>query len=135
MKILVEAVPRIPDKALEMWPNASKDAKLNYIDKIIKVYNKPGLENIKTAIRENFMYFGIDQKKNPYMKFLDTLEFAPKEGYEDKFRLLTEYQKADRVDLSHDYLANESLYDRPIKEFEYTLNAFEIVQDKSRLSQ
>jgi len=132
---LNEAIPNISDRAIDEWNKASYDRRYQMTQQIIDKYNKPGLENILPAIYDNFNYFGIDKNSNPYMKLLDELEFAPTKQQNDNFKLISKYQKSGKVDLSHDYLRWPSLYNRPIKDFEYTLNAFEIVMNRDEVSQ
>lgn len=132
--VLLEAVPSISEDIFKKWNKGSTQTRRNITEQIIKAYPNKGLKNIKDAIFENFDFYGIDESKNPYMKFLDELEFEPKKGYEDNFKLLNDYIQSGKVDLSHDYLRFESLYNRPKTEFDYTLNAFEIVMDKKELS-
>lgn len=132
---LNESIPNISDKAIDEWNRASYDRRYQMTQQIIDKYNKPGLENILPAIYDNFNYFGIDKNSNPYMKLLDELEFSPTEQQNDAFKLISKYQKSGKVDLSHDYLRWPSLYNRPLKDFEYTLNAFEIVMNRDEVSQ
>lgn len=131
---LHESLPYITLDDIKKWQTATEATRRDMTDGIIKQYHKPGLENIKDAIYNNFDYFGIDKDDNPFMQLLDELEFAPEEKENSNFTLLTQYQKAGKVDLSHDYLRMKSLYDRSRNDFDYTLNAFEIVMDKSELS-
>nr|DAP55331.1 MAG TPA: hypothetical protein [Caudoviricetes sp.] len=132
---LNESIPNISDKAIEEWQRASYDRRYQMTEQIIDKYNKQGLKNILPAIYDNFNYFGIDKNSNPYMKLLDELEFSPTEQQNDAFKLISKYQKSGKVDLSHDYLRWPSLYNRPLKDFEYTLNAFEIVMNRDEVSQ
>lgn len=131
---LYEDIPNISSKAISQWNKASDAERYRLTGTIIDNYNKPGLENIHKAIYRNFDYFGIDKNTNPYMKLLDELEFSPKKSYNANFGILTEFQKTHRVDLNHDYLRWESLYNRPQKDFEYTVTAFEIVMDRNEVS-
>lgn len=132
---LNESIPNISDKAIDEWNRASYDKRYQMTEQIIDKYNKQGLKNILPAIYDNFNYFGIDKNSNPYMKLLDELEFSPTEQQNDAFKLISKYQKSGKVDLSHDYLRWPSLYNRPLKDFEYTLNAFEIVMNRDEVSQ
>lgn len=132
---LNESIPNISDRAIDEWNRASYDRRYQMTERIIDNYNKQGLKNILPAIYDNFNYFGIDKNSNPYMKLLDELEFSPTEQQNDAFKLISKYQKSGKVDLSHDYLRWPSLYNRPLKDFEYTLNAFEIVMNRDEVSQ
>lgn len=131
---LFESAPNISNDQIEVWNKSTDSVRSQMTDEIIKQYDKPGLENIRNAIFDNFDYFGINKKENPYIEFLDELEFSPSRREEPNFEYLNKYLISGKVDLSHDYLKMQSLYDRPLKDFEYTLNAFEIVMDKSELS-
>lgn len=132
---LYESVPYINDEYKEKWQHADDVTRDKMTSEIVSRYNRDSLKNIEPAIRDNFDYFGIDETENPYMKFLDELEFSPKETYLTNFNLLNRYLEAGKVNLDHDYLRWESLYNRPNIDFDYTLNAFEIVMDKEELSQ
>lgn len=132
---LYESVPYIDDDYKEKWQYADAETRDQMTHEIISRYNRESLENIEPAIRNNFDYFGIDENTNPYMKFLDELEFSPKESQLTNFNLLNRYLRAGKVNLDHDYLHWESLYDRPNVDFDYTLNAFEIVMNRDELSQ
>ena len=131
---LVESVPKISKDLLDKWDKASPKQKDTYLDAILNAYKNPDLVNIRPAIYRNFSYFGIDPEKNPFMALLDELEFSPKSEYIDNFNKLSELQQAHNVDLSHDYLREESLYDRNVHDFAYTVFAFETVMDPQELS-
>ena len=131
---LVESVPKISKDLLDKWDKASPKEKDNYLDAILNAYKNPALFNIRPSIYRNFSYFGIDPENNPFMKLLDELEFSPKSEYIDNFNKLSELQQAHDVDLSHDYLREESLYDRNVQDFEYTVFAFETVMNPQELS-
>lgn len=132
--LLVEDVPRITNDEINKWRTASDAAREDMVDDIIQRYDKPGLQNLKNAMIRNFNYFGIDPSDNEFMTLLDELEFIPSQMDNANFEVLSDYAQAGRVDLSHDYLRNGSLYDRSRNDFEYTVNAFETVMDPRQLS-
>lgn len=132
--LLQEKLPRVTNQEINTWRQGSDRQKSDLVTNIISRYEKPSLNNIRNAINKNFNYFGIDPKNNDFMKFLDQLEFNPTRNQNNNFEILVDYVDQHKVDINHEYLTNESLYNRTPKEFEYTLNAFETVMDPSELS-
>ena len=131
---LQEAAPNLSKDSIEMWKRGNDKQRGDYTDSIIRLYDKPSLKNIRSAIYRNFDYFGVDRSKNPFMDLLDELEFEPTSEQVDNFNKLSELQQAHEVDLSHDYLREESLYNRTVPDFTYTVYAFETVLDPQELS-
>ena len=86
-------------------------------------------------------YLGLDETMNPFMKGLPILIKSQK-SQKDKIPYFNELIKMvvsrdipkERIrEVSNTYLVNNSLYQRNIKDFVYTVKVFEIVMDESKL--
>ena len=64
---LLEAAPNLSKDSIEMWKRGNDKQRGDYTDSIIRLYDKPSLKNIRSAIYRNFDYFGVDRSKNPFM--------------------------------------------------------------------
>lgn len=133
--LLLENIPTITDKFKNNWLKATSTERNDAVSKIIDYMKKPGLNNIAVAIKDNFETNGIDPKTNKFYELLNNLKFAPTASMNDNFRTLTDLQNRGLVDVTHKYLTEyPSLYNRSPQDFEYTVNAFEIVLDPQEVS-
>ena len=134
MRIISESLPQISEDTIQKWNKALPAERKKIVQDIIEQYHKPELNNIFAAIYANLDYHGIDPKKNPYIEFLDKLDFKPETKDLTNFVALNALITAGNVDLKHDYLTEKSLYDRSEKDFTYTVNIFETILDRAKLS-
>lgn len=134
MKIINESIPKISEDTIKQWDKLMPTEQKKIAQEIVDQYNKPELNNIFPAIFANLDYHGIDPEENPYIEFLDKLKFKPQKSDLTNFVALNALITAGKVDLKHDYLTEKSLYDRSEKDFNYTVNIFETILDRAKLS-
>lgn len=131
---LLESIPTITKDDIDKWNRGNGADRITILKKLLKDYNKRGLDNIESAIYAIFDYHGINASNNPFIEFFDKLEFIPQSSHINNFKKLDDLYIRGDVDLKHDYLYLKSLYDRPVKDFESTVLAFETVLNKEKLS-
>lgn len=134
VKRLLESLPQISTEDIAKWEKASDSTRNNYLNRILNEYGKPDLQNIKPAIKANFSEFGIDPNKNDFIGLLDRLTFPVTKDLNSYFLQLSKMVVTDSVDLSKDYLAEKSLYDRSLEDFIYTVRLFDTVNQRHKLA-
>ena len=131
--ILLESIPQISSDDIATWNRATEPEKAKLLPNIIKGYNNNDLFNIREAIRAHLYQNGIDPKKNTFMVLMDKVKFPITKDHAEYFRKLLDLYNSDNIDMSRDYLANKSLYERNIKDFIYTVQLFDIVNEPIKL--
>lgn len=134
MKILYEAVPTITPQDIKQWDSANENIKSKLVNKLITAYGKPNLKNIRNAISTCFFQHGIDPKKNGFIELFDKIDFPLTKDHDEYFTKLNDLYISDNIDLSKKYLTLNSLYDRSIEEFLYTVRLFDIVNTPYKIN-
>lgn len=132
--ILNESLPNITQEDIEAWNNSSNEEHKDMLPKILAKFKQDGLGNIFQKLLRNFNMFGIDPKKNPMINVLSNLEFVPQKKHAENFNHLTDLQEEGIAQLPKDFYELESLYDRPLKDFDYTVKIFELLNNRKELS-
>lgn len=78
---------------------------------------------------------GIDVKTNKFLDYLSSFDKKTFKNNEDKFKYIFDATTNNKINLKSNYLKNESLFNRDFNDFKYTINAFELVHNKTKLKQ
>lgn len=133
----------ITPELIQEFENADNKRKGAIVSVIANKMEDPYLKNLLNAFRKSCIDYGIDSNKNPFMTLI------PKLGRIAKVDAQHDEHVCALIDLSldgtvspetlqtaskGDYLLNPSLFHRNVKEFIYTVKAFEIVLNPQKLS-
>lgn len=137
MIILKESIPRISLETINRWDTMEDNEKEKIIDKLIDRYNKPGLENIREAIKICCYQHGLNPQTNKFIQLFDKFNFPLTTEHNQYIKQLNQLFMTDNIDLTKDYLSLESLYneDRDLEDFTYTVRLFDIVNTPYKLKQ
>lgn len=133
MKLLLEKNITVDKWDISSWETASDEGRKNILHRILEDSSNPGLVDIEDALFEVFRVVGIDPHDNPYLDFIDNLSFIPTKSQSKNFReLLTQRLKGNvSYEMDEDFLQNESLFNRSLEDFIYTISAFKTLSDRN----
>lgn len=134
--LLLESTPNISKREIQVWEDADDETRSNMIDVIINRYKnseKINLKVIKDAIYNNCVQNGINPLTNDFMTLLGKIDFPLERIHNVLFNRLSELHNKENIDLTKDYLINDSLYNRSQKAFDYTVRLFDTVSTPSKL--
>lgn len=123
----------LTDKRIKEYSETNKETQRKFVNQIIQEYGNPSLQNIKDVIEDAFRVYGIDPSKNPFVDYFDRVDFQVDSSMKSNFYKLLDMWKMDLVDLDGQWYTEESLFDRNEKDFEYTVNAFEVANNPKEL--
>lgn len=131
---LLEDMPIFSENQISEYDNLSDKEKDNLIDFYIRNSGNNSLQNIKPTIKYSFDRWGLSPNRNPFLDYWLRIPFTIKSSYKQNFDDLTQFVNTGKVkNLNSDWYLEESLFNRTPEEFEYTVNAFEVVSDKNIL--
>ena len=113
----------------------SLDSKENFIKEHILPHKKfRNLFGIRSVIIESILTYGLNPKRNFFLAFVDKISFAMPDAknYKSKMNYVFKSFQNKKLDLHMPVLLNPTLYLRSDKDFQYTLNAFQLMSDKSK---
>lgn len=119
---------KITDKLIDRYDDiTTSDDRLAFLKRnIFPMEMFQNLSGIKDILAEDFLISTIDPKRNVFLAFCLKLPFpvTDTQKYREKFRYVYESYKLKKIRLDLEVLSNPSLYERSIKDFRYTVNAF-----------
>jgi hypothetical protein len=118
----------------------SEDDKIRFVRDNILVKDGPiekrGLKNIEDSIEQSIYKEGLSVN-NKFLYYVldwaDSNQAAQTEQANDKFNYLLQAYLRNNIDINADYLKNVSLFNRPLQEFIYSVNALVKVSDPNEL--
>lgn len=123
----------ITPELIDQFSTSTRAQKDSITRKILKQFNNKTISRLQGACADYFSAYGIDPHKNAVMEYLNRIEFPVTGKMNPQFEKLFDMYIRGLVDLSHEYLTNASLFNRDVDEFEYTVNAFEVIMDKNEI--
>lgn len=137
---LLEAAVINPDWINKFRTLPSDDDKIRFVRDNILVKNGPienrGLKKIEDSIEQSIYKQGLSVN-NKFLYYVldwaDSAKAAQTTQANDKFNYLLQAYLRNNIDINADYLKNFSLFNRPLQEFIYSVNALVKVSDPNEL--
>lgn len=104
------------------------EQELNFAKDLLNSPKYRKIYGIRDVLIQSILDFGPDEDRNGFLKFANKIKFEMPQAKEFKQKALYLYGgfKNNKIDLSHEYLTNPSLWKRSYKDFQQAVNAFEI---------
>ena len=104
------------------------EQELNFAKDLLNSPKYRKIYGIRDVLIQSILDLGPDEDRNGFLKFANKIKFEMPQAKEFKQKALYLYGgfKNNKIDLSHGYLTNPSLWKRNDKDFQQAVNAFEI---------
>lgn len=130
-------------KSKAVWPPTRKildeynklkttDQQTNFLKRNVlphPVFKK--ISGIRTLVIDCIRVYGLDPRKNPFLNLVTTMNISmPTTKSLPNMEYVYAAFKSKKLDMNMPVLKNPSLYQRNLKDFKYTVNAFWMMSDK-----
>ncbi len=135
MKILLlEELPIFDKETVKNYKTMDDFEKEEIVTEFIQKSENKNLTMLRETIKYTFDRWGLDPNKNQFYDYWLEFPFSPKgkefQSLDDFVQMVSDGKVSD---VSKDYYKEESLFNRTPQEFEYTVNAFELVDDPQEI--
>ena len=104
------------------------EQELNFAKDLLNSPKYRKIYGIRDVLIQSILDFGPNENRNGFLKFANKIKFEMPKAREFKQKALYLYggYKNKRIDLTHEYLTNPTLWNRSDNDFNKAVNAFEI---------